>query len=106
VFESIVVVLERLTRVERWVDVGQLDLAQVLVPELGDGGQRGQRVQRVATDEQVVAGAFMVGGDLAHRGHVVQQPDLGHPVVARRRPLVRAVLVGEQSLVLIRPGQF
>jgi hypothetical protein len=54
VLERVVVLQEALLRVERRVEVGELDLAEVLRRELRQSGEAPQGVQRIAADEEVV----------------------------------------------------
>jgi hypothetical protein len=58
VLERVVVVEPALLRVKRRVEVGEPDLAEILLGKLWELGQARQRVECVAADEQVIAGAF------------------------------------------------
>jgi hypothetical protein len=103
VLKGVVVVQEALLGIERRVEVRELDLAQVLARELGKARQTPQGVQRVAADEQVVSRTRTA--DLTDGGQIVEEADLGNPVVRRRHLLITTVLMGEQPERLVRPRQ-
>lgn len=97
--ERVVVVKERLLGVERRVEVGELDLAEVALGVRRDLGEAREGVQRIAPDEEIL------GGRIADRSRLVEESDLGDPVVGRRQPVPGPVLAGKQAPVLVRPGQ-
>lgn len=103
--QRVVVLRERLLRVERWVHVHEAHLADVLRSELRQSRQAVQRGQRIATDKQVVVCSFRLRANITNSAGIVKEPHFSHAVVARWHPLVAAVLVSEQPLVLVRPGQ-
>jgi hypothetical protein len=103
VLQGVVVVQEALLRVERGIEVGELDLAEVLPSKLRKSNQAGQRVEGITSDQQVVSGSSLP--DRADGSDVMQEPDFSDPVVGGVQPFVRAVLVGKQAQVLVRPGQ-
>jgi hypothetical protein len=103
VLEGIVVMKEALLGIERRIEVGKPDLACVLSRKLGKAREAPQGVQRVAADEQVVSRTGTV--DRTDGRPIVEQADLGDPVVRRRYPLITPVLMGEQPERLIRPRQ-
>jgi len=61
VLERVVVLEEALLRVEGRVEVGELDLAQVLRRELRQSGEAPQGVQGIAADEEVVPSPILTG---------------------------------------------
>jgi len=92
-------------RVEWRVEVGEFHLAQVLAGELGQLDQAGERIEGVAADQEVVLRSVGLAVHVPDGAGVVQQTDLGHPIVGRRDPLVGAILVGQQSQRLVGPGE-
>ncbi len=103
VLERVVVLEKALLRVEGRIEVGELDLAEVLRRELRQSGEAPQGVQGIAADEEVVPCPVLA--DVTDGRHVVKEPDFSHSVVGRRHPLVPAILMGKQPKVLVRPGQ-
>src|SRR5450759_1191965 len=101
--QGIVVVQEALLGVEGRIEVCELDPAQVLLGEFWEAGQASQRVECIASNEQVVSSPFPP--DLADGGQIVEEADLCDPVVRRRHPLITTVLMGEQPERLVRPRQ-
>src|SRR5450756_7349 len=89
--QGVVIVQEALLGIERRIEVCELDPAEILVRELRKARQTPQGVQRVAADEQVVS--YTRTADLTDGGQIVEEADLGNPVVRRRHPLM-ATLVG------------
>jgi len=103
VLEGIVVVKEALLSIERWVEVGELYLAEVLVSELRQAGQAPQRVKSITSDQEIVPGS--ASPDRSDRRDVVKEPDFRDAVVRGCNPFVRAVLVRKQAELLVGPGQ-
>ncbi len=101
--QGVVVVEKALLGVEGRVEVGKVDLAEVVLGELREPGEARQSIEGVAADEQVIGRPRLP--NVSHDSHVMEEPDLGHPVVRRRHPLVGPILVGEEAPVLVGPGQ-
>ncbi|HEY9555784.1 MAG TPA: hypothetical protein VIR58_03555 [Acidimicrobiales bacterium] len=99
--EVVVVVGEGLPGVERRVDVDEPDPAGVALGQLGDAVQGGERVERVALDEQIAGVRRVVadGADFLEETHFA---DAG---VGGFDPLVASLGVRDQPQVLVRPRQ-
>jgi hypothetical protein len=91
VFEVVVVVGERLLRVERWIDVTKPDFADIFWSEVRNAVERLQCVECVASNQQIVAGPSL--GNLPRGTYLVEESYLGDTIVRGRQPLVGAILV-------------
>lgn len=87
------------------VEIRKSHLPDQLVSELGQLTEARQRIEGIAADNQVVLGALASCSLLADGPSLVEESDLGDPVVGRRHPLVGAVFLGQQPQVLVGPGE-
>ena len=106
VFEVVVVVLESLTRVEGRVDVRQSHASNVLGGERWQLRKAHERVESVATDQQVGRAWRILRPRSTHQSSFMKQAHLGHSVVVGRDPLVALVSMREKTVLLVRPSQF
>jgi hypothetical protein len=81
VLERVVILQPRALGVERRVEIRERNLARILAFELRQLEQAGQPVKRIAANQEVVLGAAACRCNGPDRAGVIQQPDLGHPIV-------------------------
>jgi hypothetical protein len=75
-----------------------------LLGELRELGKACKDMKSVSPYQEIVDGSVLA--DVANGLAIVEKSNLGHPVVGWVEPLVPPVLVGEETKVLVRPGQF
>ncbi len=112
--DVVLVMGERLPCVERRVDVDQFHLAEILLCVRRDLGKGIQHMHRVAGDQEVVISRSgkprwaVFRSQCLETAHLVEESDLGHSIVRRvdEGVVVSSVPGGQESLVLVGPGEF
>lgn len=63
-------------------------------------------MEGISLNQQVVPSPTLIGFRDTDRASIPEEPNLRHPVVGRAHPLVGDVIVREEALVFVGPGQF